>query len=32
MGESVGNDYNHNQGLEFYFMDVLQNRQSFPNI
>lgn len=26
-----GIDYKFNQGLEFYPMDVLQNRQSFPN-
>lgn len=30
MGDSVGIDYN--QGLEFCLMDVLQNKQSFPNV
>lgn len=32
MGDSVGIDYNHDQGLEFCLMDVLQNKQSFPNV
>lgn len=32
MKDSVGIDYNHNQGLEFCLTDVLQNKQSFPNV
>lgn len=32
MGDSVDIDCNHNQGLEFCLMDVLQNKQSFPNV
>lgn len=32
MGYLVGIDYNHKQGLEFCLMDVLQNKQSVPNV
>lgn len=32
MGDSVGIDYNHKQASEFCLMDVLQNKQNFPNV
>lgn len=32
MGNTVGIDSNRNQGLDFYLIDILQNRQNLPNV